>query len=549
MLAIIFVLTIMKAEAQSSALSVPDSLYALGNYSLAINEYAKTPSDKNNLQIARAYTAIGNFEKAIVQYQALLGDNPKMEIARFELGKLLVKTKDFETAFDVFATLLEKNPGNAEYHYYLGRVKQLSGGDDALISFKNAYKNDTTHLRSLNALGKHYVREQQKDSAFKYIDVGLRFYENDVSLINLKALAYFNDGQYEQAIPYFEKLFELKQDKPFVYKKLGYSYTNEREFEKAKTLYHKLANIFDQEADAYKGLGEVFLMEEQLDSAEIYYIKSIEARKYIFDVEYRNLGRIMRLKNNTKKALEYYTQAWKEDPKNPLGYWQVCVIADEYYKDPKVKLKHYEKLLADNKNIFPFLRQRAEKRISELKEEIHFKKEWTPNYRIFNQILQTAMRGRWYVMIILVFGSCNLFRSETEQTRQELYNRLLTIDWEDVDQYPGFDECDETQSKALQRQCFQEQMMIRFEKALSQVSFEVKEPITDTVFIDFKIGEDGFISIAQIKQREGLEEKFPELRTAISRLLNDTTTVAPAIKRDIPVSMKFRLPLIINTEY
>ncbi len=81
------------------------------------------------------------------------------------------------------------------------------------------------------------------------------------------------------------------------------------------------------------------------------------------------------MKGELKKSLDYYTKAWEEDKVNQFSYWQVCVLSDEYYKDPKIKLAHYEKLLSDYDNLMPFLRERAVKRVKELNEEIFFDAE------------------------------------------------------------------------------------------------------------------------------------------------------------------------------
>ena len=79
---------LFKAEAQSSASVIADSLYLTGNYTTAINEYTKVGDAKASLQIARAYNAIGNYDKSIAQYEAVLSSSPDLQIARFELGKL-----------------------------------------------------------------------------------------------------------------------------------------------------------------------------------------------------------------------------------------------------------------------------------------------------------------------------------------------------------------------------------------------------------------------------------------------------------------------------
>ena len=357
---------------QSPNMEKADSLYAIGHFSEAINAYAKEGSKNARLQIARAYNALGNYDKAIIEYEAFLAKEPTLAIARFELAKLQLKTKKLKAAFDNFATLA-KDSDNPEYHYYLGRIKQLNGDPIAAnVDFRKAVKTDSTHLKSIFALGKFFVAAKQKDSALYYIDKGLFFYENDVSLINLKGLAYFNNGQYERAIPYFERLLQLGEEKPFVHKKLAFAYLRDWQFEKAKKMYHRLVNTPNHEAQGYSGLGDVFLKEKELDSAQFYIEKYIKELTVSFEMEYADLGRIARLRGDTKKAIAYYTKAWEENKQNPMFYYQVCILVDEYYQDPQMKLRHYQKLLTDFDNLMPFIKERAQKRVKELKEEIHF---------------------------------------------------------------------------------------------------------------------------------------------------------------------------------
>lgn len=85
-----FILTVLllqiKVEAQTSALAnAADSLYRIGNYSNAINEYSKVGGVSSALQIARSYNAIGNYEKAIKQYQYVVGEDVEHQLAQFEL--------------------------------------------------------------------------------------------------------------------------------------------------------------------------------------------------------------------------------------------------------------------------------------------------------------------------------------------------------------------------------------------------------------------------------------------------------------------------------
>lgn len=358
------------------SLTIADSLYAVGNYTQAINAYAKLGGKSATLQIARAYAAMGNTNKAIAEYEGMLqrfGDNA---LAQFELGKLYDKTKNYGAAQRVFETLTKSENENPEFYFYLGKVLQsqldYEHGNHAL---KEAVKLDSAHLRSIYLLGKYFVAVEEYDNAATFVELGLKSAPDDVALINLKGLNFFNRGLFEEAAIDFERLVTLGETKPFVYKKLGFAQYKNWNFKRAKECYHQLSQMTNYEADAYKGLGEVFLKEEELDSAAIYFKKSIEERRYIFDDEYQSLGRIARLKNELKEALDYYKKAWEEDRGNQFNYWQVCVLADEYYKDPKTKLGYYNKLLSDFNDLMPFLMERAQKRIRELRQEIHFAEE------------------------------------------------------------------------------------------------------------------------------------------------------------------------------
>ncbi|WP_273565561.1 tetratricopeptide repeat protein [Maribacter halichondriae] len=98
-------------------------------------------------------------------------------------------------------------------------------------------------------------------------------------MINLKALALFNDYDYEGARPIFEKLLNLGEEKPHVYQKLAYCYYQIWDFEKARDAYRSLLQFPDTEAEVYNGLAQTFHKEKQSDSAAVYYQKAIDAKK------------------------------------------------------------------------------------------------------------------------------------------------------------------------------------------------------------------------------------------------------------------------------
>lgn len=359
------------ATAQSTIAA--DSLYATGDYSAAINAYAKEGTAKAGLQIARAYNAIGNYDKSIAQYEAVVATETDLQIARLELGKLYLKTGHYDEARKLFTGLVSVNSANPEYLYYQGEAfRELDQEVSSLVAYKKAIALDSTHLRSLFRVAKYLVVERMPSDALVYINKGLEIYADDVAMINLKGLNYFNNAQYDKAIPPFERLLELGEEKEHMYLKLAYSYFKDWEFEKAKKTYKALLQLDNSLSKPYNGLGEVYLKEQKLDSAEINYRIAIEVQDPILSMEYGALAYIARQRKDLKTALEFYKLAYEEDPSSPMAYYQVCTVADQYYKDPKIRLEYYENFQKKFKKKHPHYSETVKKRIIELKEEIHF---------------------------------------------------------------------------------------------------------------------------------------------------------------------------------
>ncbi len=376
--AILFFLTIscFNVYAQDGPIMIADSLYRLGNYSESINQYAKDGSVTSKLQIARAYNAIGNYDKAIIEYEGLIASDNTSQVAKFELGKLYFKMDSFQKANVVFHALTQEEKDNPEYYYYLGETyREMANDASSLVAYKNAVAIDSTHLRSLFQLGRYFIVKKEKQQALRFIDMGLRFYEADVALLNLKALALFNDYDYKGAAPLFERLLELGEEKPHIYQKLGHSYYQLWEFEKAKNRYRGLLQFPDFTPEAYNGLGYTFYKERQIDSAEVYFKKAIAAKRPDLSQEYTALASLARTRKDLESALSYYRLAYKEDETDHRAYYQICTVADQYYEDPKAKLELYEGFIKKFGDKKTYLSDFVKKRISELKQEIHMAQE------------------------------------------------------------------------------------------------------------------------------------------------------------------------------
>lgn len=143
--------------------------------------------------------------------------------------------------------------------------------------------------------------------------------------------------------------------------------------------------------------------------------------------------------------------------------------------------------------------------------------------------------------------SCDWFSSREANTRKLVDKELSGIDWNDVDQYPLFTECDEVVAKTAQRECFENTLLKHLAMTLQDFEFVLNQDFEDTIYVDFLVDREGQLSVLEIQENEAVREQIPEFNGVISQSLNSLPKLEPALKRGIPVNAKFRIPLVLNT--
>ena len=146
----------------------------------------------------------------------------------------------------------------------------------------------------------------------------------------------------------------------------------------------------------------------------------------------------------------------------------------------------------------------------------------------------------------LLLISCNWLTSKKEVKEELIQKELKAINWNDVDRYPLFENCDETSSREQQKRCFQNGFNQHFLKSLQQQALVVHENLNDTLRIQLLIGKGGEVTILQIKKSKKIAEQIPEIDTLIAHSVETLPKVYPALKRDIPVNMKIQMPIILK---
>jgi len=155
---------------------------------------------------------------------------------------------------------------------------------------------------------------------------------------------------------------------------------------------------------------------------------------------------------------------------------------------------------------------------------------------------------RFSIFILLcLLTSCDFFTSKEEKTAELVNKELHEIDWSQVDNYPLFENCDETVSKELQRECFEQELLSHCGKTLQEFEFKFDSLVNPKVVVDFVVDQDGRINVLKIEKDAAIDVQMPEFEQIITQGLKSIAPLAPALKRGIPVNAKFRIPILLQS--
>jgi len=373
----IFILLVVKAGAQTPALTVADSLYTVGNAGEAIKTLEeispKTPAVYSKL--ARYQSATGNLDAALINYEILLSHEPGRVLTAMDYAATLVKKVRLESADSLYSLLSESYPKNANFVFQQGVIRELQKDSSAIDYFKQVIQLDNTHREALYKLAKNELQRKQYDMAVFYSQMGLETNPANASLLSILAQSYMRQNNYELAIPAFEEIIKQGQGNEFVHSRLGFAYYNEGFFEMAIQEYNAALEFEDRNSDTHYNLGKLYALTGDLEKSETHLLMAILIKKQPVDAEYLSLGLTYKLQKDHKRALEYLNKALEENPGNERALYERAIAADNYFKDLQTKIEHYQAYL--NKfegNGNEDMLYLAKTRLSDLRKEQHLNK-------------------------------------------------------------------------------------------------------------------------------------------------------------------------------
>lgn len=368
-------IVIIKAEAQTSALTIADSLFQLGNYNKAIELYQSAPSSATSIviknKIAKAYIGHGAYTKAIPYYESVMQQDSMQFITAYELGKIYYKVKRFENASTTFNWLIKKDSLNPNFYYQLGLTQLQLKDSNYIIAFRKGFNTDRKHLKLIQQLSKYYLKKSDWKNFNRYTSIGLRHYPENQTLINYKAQSCFNQQLYQHAITYFTQLYDTDPNNEFVVYKLGLSHHHLLDYKKAIDYYNEVLIIDNSNPDYHTKIGLAYMGMENYQQSLMHLYMAFQMNSVSLDNELYNLGILFKEQRKYKIAISYFKKAIKENNTNHDAHFQLAICADNFYEDSTLKLQYYENYKRDFEGRKPAYDNIVKSRISHYKTELH----------------------------------------------------------------------------------------------------------------------------------------------------------------------------------
>ncbi|WP_405606701.1 hypothetical protein [Polaribacter sp. Asnod1-A03] len=148
-----------------------------------------------------------------------------------------------------------------------------------------------------------------------------------------------------------------------------------------------------------------------------------------------------------------------------------------------------------------------------------------------------------FLVLLIFITSCDKL-SFTKKSENNVLDTI--VDFSSVDVFPSFKNCDSIIDKQDKATCFRATIHQKIGEELQQYTFTIKDSIDEVVYVDLIINSDGLFILDSTQYSENIKKELPKLDSLLKVSVQNLPKIYPAIKRGIPVTTKYRLPIRIQ---
>ncbi len=276
------------AAEQNAGRQTRENLRSLGYVSSPHSPRKRTFTSQDDLKVLLPYQT--QLQEAMAACQK--GDVDKgAELLR----GIIAKRRDFDQAYTYLATL----------------YKERRNLKEALDVLEEGYRNCPGNYKIIITYGLFLAEAGAPERAIDILKQGLTIIDFDPELWNCLGVAYWNRGNFKEALKAFEHALSLDRNYPTVMTNLGSLYlsiylkTKEQEaHQKAAGLFREAIGLDPKHESAYNGLGIALKMAGDMDGAMANWKRAVEL-KADYGFALYNLGLAYLQRGEKTQALDY----------------------------------------------------------------------------------------------------------------------------------------------------------------------------------------------------------------------------------------------------
>ena len=154
---------------------------------------------------------------------------------------------------------------------------------------------------------------------------------------------------------------------------------------------------------------------------------------------------------------------------------------------------------------------------------------------------------RYAPILFLIFCcSCHYFEKKKLDSEMLLEEELQAFNWNELDQYPSFESCEDGIDFQANKVCFETVLTTHIFEVLKSNESMISEPLKDTLILDLLVSKRGGLSVKSFKGSHLSANTTARFKDTLIKSFSVLPVLYPAIKRSQYVQAVFQLPIILN---
>ncbi|KAA0258386.1 DUF3808 domain-containing protein [Deferribacter autotrophicus] len=250
----------------------PLALYRLADYYIKKGDKAKAidmlkkvikahPNQRSlSFKLGRLLVDEERYDEALSVFKSL--ENSKDNLIKItalkQIAAIYFDKKDYKKSLEYFKKVLEIKKDDLQAYYFAGFLSEaLNKDDDAIDFYKKALEIDSDYVQPKKRLSVIYTKRKDYDKAQKILD-SIKVEDRDVDYYRLKAVIYYEQGKYKDAIGVLQKGLAAGYDDEDLLFDLVINYEKMKDYKNAEKYLRKILEYNPKNATALNFLGYMF---------------------------------------------------------------------------------------------------------------------------------------------------------------------------------------------------------------------------------------------------------------------------------------------------